>query len=625
MHSPCKMWVVNSDRNRLRVFSQRSQKHCNGILSWNLHLPTTSCAVLLIANLILLNWYGNFDAVHATTTINDRYLVGTNQVQFYLQSNAVAYAPDSPDIIGGEEATPGNWPWMVALVYATNENVAQGQFCGGALIDAEWVVTAAHCTHNLSGQPRTAAEIDVVIGQHQLDADDGLRVEVEAIIRHPSYTGNTFNNDIALLKLATAVSYKPIALPVTSWQKLESSGTLATVTGWGITEAGRVSNVLRQVEVPLVDQSICRQSYGLFTEKVTDTMICAGLQAGGQDSCQGDSGGPLMVFDDGRQQWTQIGIVSWGDGCAEANYYGVYTRVSAYTEWIHAQITPSVTATVTPSPLPISTTTMLPSTEPTTSATVTPTPTSTFVATTMPTTMATPLPTSTSTFVPTTYPTVQLTATPLSTAEPTAVPAQLSYRLFLPIVAKAGFAILRGSSFEQDINTNWTEFSLQGLSLIQDSVTAGVDARSGHQLAVLGGVDRETAYVQQIISVPPKEPIFEYWILIHSTDECGYDFGGVVLHNQHQEIVLDKFDLCKQTSSTQWQLRQLDLQQYAGKTVTLAIRAETDSFLSSTLLVDDVRFTARLTVVHASFVASREAGRNDKFSGMKRMWPAKPR
>ncbi|MEZ4681231.1 MAG: serine protease [Caldilineaceae bacterium] len=520
----------------------------------------------------------------------------------------MAYAPDSPTVIGGEEAIPGQWPWMVALIYAVNDNAAQGQFCGGSLVSAEWVLTAAHCTFDLSGRPRAATEIDIVIGRHQLESSDGMRTNVLRIVRHPGYTGQTFNNDLALLHLATAVPYTPIPLlstQSTQQSSLELAGTLATVTGWGITETGRASLVLRQVAVPLVDLRTCRQSYGIFNEKVTDNMICAGLKSGGQDSCQGDSGGPLMVFDNLQQQWRQIGIVSWGDGCAVANYYGVYTRVSAYHDWVYSQIE-ALTATATPTPTPTS----LPP------STTTPTPTST--ATLIATTMSTAMPTST--FVATQIPLPTLNLTP----DATAIPANVENQLFLPIVAKANFLLLQGSGFEQGINLNWIEFSLQGLPLIQHSELLGIEAHSGQQLAKLGGFNREIAYVQQSFSVPADAPILEYWVMIASDDECGYDYGGVVLHEATKETVLERFDLCQSAATETWQPRRLDLHQYAGQTIVLAIRAETDSFLNSTLLVDDVSFTGYATVGAAVAPSTPEmATAQPDSSG--RIWPAPSR
>jgi len=111
----------------------------------------------------------------------------------------------------------------------------------------------------------------------------------------------------------------------------------ATVIGWGRTmEGGDTSAVLRQVEIPIVSNETCQQSY---PNGITSNMMCAGREEGGRDSCQGDSGGPLMVRGSG-QDWRQAGVVSFGIGCARPNFYGVYTRISQYLFWIDSQINP---------------------------------------------------------------------------------------------------------------------------------------------------------------------------------------------------------------------------------------------------------------------------------------------
>lgn len=521
-----------------------------------------------------------------------------------LVDSSALTSPDNPTIIGGEEARPGAWPWMVALVYADNENVAQGQFCGGSLIHAEWVLTAAHCTFELSGRLRPATDIDVVIGLHHLDSSEGIRVHVQQIIRHAGYTGASFDNDLALLQLAAPVAAPTISPLPLEHTILETHDNPAVVIGWGVTDDGSASNVLHEVTVPLVDLRTCRQSYGIFNEKVTDNMICAGRKNGGVDSCQGDSGGPLMVFDETVTQWLQVGIVSWGDGCAEPNYYGVYTRVSHYTTWIHQQIpallipTPTPTATVPPSPTvaPTSTPTPVATTTITTTPSPEPTPTATATSTFIPT--ALPIPTNT--FVPTapSLPPVvtdvpQFTPTAIPTidsaSEPTVVPSQIVSRIYFPHISNAGTNGVRGGSFEvTGAEEAWTEFSLQQQALIRENHKSIAAAHTGTRLVQLGNIRREVAYVFQTVTVSAKAPILEYWVMIRSNDDCGYDYGGVVVN----DIVVDKFDLCQATESELWQRRLVNLGEFIGMSVTLEIRGETDRFLDSLVLVDDVRLRA---------------------------------
>jgi secreted trypsin-like serine protease len=235
---------------------------------------------------------------------------------------------NQPTIVGGTEAEPGAWPWMAALVTASEPEAYWGQFCGGALIRPQWVLTAAHCTEN-----KTAADIHVVVGRHELSSAAGERIAVDQIINHPNYDTRTLDVDIALLHLETPSSQTPIGVVGAVEAALFSPGVLTTVTGWGLTSANGndYPDALRQVSVPIVSNATCNQSYG---GDITANMICAGYVHGGQDSCSGDSGGPMMVPAVSGNGWLQAGVVSWGQGCAEPGYYGVYTRVAEFKDWI---------------------------------------------------------------------------------------------------------------------------------------------------------------------------------------------------------------------------------------------------------------------------------------------------
>ncbi|MEM9773565.1 MAG: serine protease [Chloroflexota bacterium] len=244
-------------------------------------------------------------------------------------------------IVGGTAASPAEYPWQVALVSASQSNVFFGQFCGGSLIARDWVLTAAHCLTGSSGDA-SPSEIDVVMGINNLSdgptsGTQGVRRDVAQIILHPNYgTTNTEDSDIALLRLAEPVdlscTINTIDYADNNDAALFAAGRTATITGWGTIQwnTSLYPDELREVSVPIVSNSTCQQGYGSF---VTGNMICAGLASGGKDSCQGDSGGPLVVADGNR--FVQAGVVSWGFRCAEPNFYGVYTRVSNYTQWIN--------------------------------------------------------------------------------------------------------------------------------------------------------------------------------------------------------------------------------------------------------------------------------------------------
>jgi secreted trypsin-like serine protease len=253
-------------------------------------------------------------------------------------------------IVGGAPADPGEWPWQVALIggsyVGTNYRIAH--FCGGSLVSSQWVLTAAHCVYDAdAGSVISPSALDVVAGVHDLANSSGSqRRDVVQIVVHPSYNDTTLVNDIALLKLATPVTLGGSGASRTAVVPLVSSGvgTLVDVsswvTGWGDTESiPQYPNELQEVQVPIISNIVCSQSYG----GILDSMLCAGYAEGGQDACYGDSGGPLVVSVNG--QWQQAGIVSSGYDCAEPNYYGIYTRVSSFVDWVDDYVKPDLAVT----------------------------------------------------------------------------------------------------------------------------------------------------------------------------------------------------------------------------------------------------------------------------------------
>ena len=257
--------------------------------------------------------------------------------------------PDEGQIVGGQPADAGEYPWQAMIATSSGS-----WFCGGSLIHPNWVLTAAHC---LEGGDAGK----IILGAHQrTNTGETTRqvINVKRYIIHPSYNTNTLDHDIGLIELATpAVLNARVALVPyvnASESALFAPGVLSTVTGWGATsEGGPSAAVLMEVQVPIVSDATCRQSYG---SELPAKMLCAGVAQGGKDSCQGDSGGPLVVPNPGGG-FKLAGIVSWGTGCARANYYGIYTRLANYTNWIQQYVGggtgPTPTATpVTPVPTP---------------------------------------------------------------------------------------------------------------------------------------------------------------------------------------------------------------------------------------------------------------------------------
>lgn len=238
-------------------------------------------------------------------------------------------------IIGGVEARDGEYPWQVSL-YDSLKAPSTGHFCGGTLISAEWVVTAAHCFAD-------GIDFRVYAGSQNLLAG-GAAYEVAKLIIHQDYDPFTSDNDIALVRLGKAVSLPEtraqqgtaVAKPAPLIEAAEAPRRVAppelgVVTGWGRTsEKGVGTPRLQMIEAPFVARDECNAA-DKYAGNITENMLCAGGQ--GKDSCQGDSGGPLVVL---REDGTFIlaGIVSWGEGCAKEGFPGIYTNVARYLDWV---------------------------------------------------------------------------------------------------------------------------------------------------------------------------------------------------------------------------------------------------------------------------------------------------
>ena len=241
---------------------------------------------------------------------------------------SVSAAPTpEPRIIGGEPADFGEYPFMVALLFEPTEGTDfQKQYCGGSLIASRWVLTAAHCVDFLESPD----EVAVAVSRTNLDSSEGVRVDVRAFYVHPDYDPNVISPDVGLLELARPVrDIEPIQLAGPGDDAFEAPGTSLTVIGWGNTSTtGQASfpNELREVVVPVVDDADCDFAYHGFV--TVETQLCAGLK--GVDSCGGDSGGPLFATTSGGE-FLQVGIVSYGIGCAKQRFPGVYTEVNSPT------------------------------------------------------------------------------------------------------------------------------------------------------------------------------------------------------------------------------------------------------------------------------------------------------
>jgi trypsin len=199
------------------------------------------------------------------------------------------------------------------------------------------VLTAAHCVVGDS-----ASSIQVLVGTQSL-AQGGRRVDVERVTTHPKFQSVGGGWDVAVLRLKTPVTdIEPVAYMRTKAEESTYAppGALTTATGWGARSAsgGSFPEELYKVRVPIVSRAACNGS-GSYDGDITSTMICAGLLGeGGKDTCGGDSGGPLIARNANGETRLQTGITSWGFGCAQAKYPGVYSRLAVLGDWVAQQV-----------------------------------------------------------------------------------------------------------------------------------------------------------------------------------------------------------------------------------------------------------------------------------------------
>ena len=244
-------------------------------------------------------------------------------------------------IIGGAPATSGEWPSIAALISSGQPDAGAGQFCGGTLVAAGWVLTAAHCVVNDDGSVEPASAIDVAVGALRLSevtAED--RIRVAEIVPHPGYTPSAYGDDVALLRLSRNSGATPMTIIPESDDSLVAAGRPARIAGWGCDElpvgsppecpSDGYPDQLRQAGIAIQSNATC-SVYG--ADFISSEMICAGF--GSPNVCSGDSGGPLTIVGSAGTP-VLVGDTSYGDWhCAGAGDPGVFGRLSHYRGWIN--------------------------------------------------------------------------------------------------------------------------------------------------------------------------------------------------------------------------------------------------------------------------------------------------
>ncbi|CAD7004322.1 unnamed protein product [Ceratitis capitata] len=244
-------------------------------------------------------------------------------------------------VVGGTEVRRGAYPWIVALGYRDEFNANTLKFlCAGSLISARYVLTSGHCITPMLYTAR--------LGAHDLSDPNeagAVNIPIARKIIHEQYDARYVINDIGLVQLSAPAPETAyiglICLPAGEVFAKDFVGNNPFIAGWGAVKfQGPSSNVLRDVQVPIVNQQTCEQSYkSVFQNLVfTEKFICAGNSH--VDACQGDSGGPLMMplLEDGVYHYFILGLVSYGYECARPGFPGVYTRVTSYMPWILAHM-----------------------------------------------------------------------------------------------------------------------------------------------------------------------------------------------------------------------------------------------------------------------------------------------
>jgi len=258
---------------------------------------------------------------------------------------------DKRRIVGGEDARSNQYPWQVGLMYTDQDTES---FCGGTLLSSDTVLTAGHCVFSIFGAKLPT--VYVAFPRGEITLDKAMKIQSSEILLHPYYGYVYFpiaNNDFAIIKLSRPVeqfddSTRPICLPDPT-ESYEDNA--AEVTGWGLVDQPNSipADNLQTLNVTTMDNKECQDKINNFSQSVgeditddiiTTNMLCAQHSTdAAKMPCSGDSGGPLITLNKEGSHYSQIGVVSWGDGLCAGPMPGVFGRVTDQLYWIMKQVT----------------------------------------------------------------------------------------------------------------------------------------------------------------------------------------------------------------------------------------------------------------------------------------------
>lgn len=335
-----------------------------------------ACAALLLSTPLANAGEKIADIEEGFNFVSAFSLAGSDEKEAFVMK--AGEDEESSRVLNGQKADKGEYPYQVALLRINIERNTVAQFCGGSMVQNDWVLTAAHCVVDVKDDGIylvDTTDMAIMAGSNDITRGEDY-VGVSKIVVHPNYNPNGFDSDVALIKLKRKpkTSFELIQIPTQEYADiLEQPGVEAIVTGWGRTETGKSSIELMEGKIQILDRQLCnavlleprrkaaaisyakavktlrldgevaielwQQMNAAVADPINENMICSGTPLGPRGACDGDSGGPLVVRRE-NGAFIQAGIVSWGmfsstePGCDRNSKLSAYTRTGNFTDWV---------------------------------------------------------------------------------------------------------------------------------------------------------------------------------------------------------------------------------------------------------------------------------------------------